>query len=165
MQTELDAINVDETDYLLGLFENVEMKYNLDVLAEDATASSEPTLTQMVEKSIGILSKNDKGFFLLVESGRIDDAHHSNNARLALDETAELSKAVAMARSRLATEDTLILVTAAHSHTMTYNGYPVGFLLGFIILNLIEPFFNSFVETISLVWPMVLMIQSIICRT
>lgn len=115
---------MDETDYLLGLFENAEMKYNLDVMA-NGLESSEPTLTQMVAKAIDVLGKNDEGFFLFVESGLIDDAHHSNMARLALDETAELSKAVAMARSKMATDDTLIIVTAAHSHTMTYNGYPV----------------------------------------
>lgn len=98
------------------------MNYNLDNVA---AGSPEPTLTKMVEKAIEVLSKNENGFFLFVESGRIDDAHHLNHARYALDETAELSKAVAMARAKLSVDDTLMLVTADHSHTMTYNGYPV----------------------------------------
>lgn len=113
-----------ETEFLLGLFESGEMMYHLDVIAENA-AAQEPTLTQMTEKAIDILSKNENGFFLFVESGRIDDAHHSGYARMALDETAELSKAVEMARQKLSIEDTLIIVTSDHSHTLTYNGYPV----------------------------------------
>lgn len=123
-QQDLLAVPTAETEFLLGLFESAEMKYHLDVVAENVT-TPEPTLTQMTEKAIDILSKNEKGFFLFVESGRIDDAHHSGYARMALDETAELSKAVEMTRKKLSIEDTLIIVTSDHSHTLTYNGYPV----------------------------------------
>lgn len=117
----MDATN---TDYLLGLFESGEMKYHLDALAQNEY-NNDPSLAEMTSKAIDILSKNQQGFFLFVEGGRINDAHHSGFARMALHETAELSKAVEVALNKLSTEDTLILVTADHSQTMTYNGYPV----------------------------------------
>ena len=36
----------------------------------------EPSLQEMTETAIKILKKNNKGFFLMVEGGRIDHAHH-----------------------------------------------------------------------------------------
>lgn len=124
LQTELLSVDPQNVDYLLGLFEPKEMKYNLDVKAA-AIENVEPSLLQMTEKAIDVLSKNENGFFLFVDGGLIDGAHHSGFSRLALDETAELSKTIAMARQKLSTEDTLIVVTSDHSHTLTYNGYPV----------------------------------------
>ena len=68
---------------------------------------------------------NKDGFFLLAESGRIDHAHHGVQAHLALDETLALDLAVEEAVRTLGKEaqDTLIIVTADHSHTMSFQGY------------------------------------------
>lgn len=128
----MDIIN---TDYLLGLFESGDMKYHLDALAQKEY-NNDPTLSDMTAKAIDILSKNQEGFFLFVEGGRINDAHHSGFARMALHETAELSKAVEVALNKLSTEDTLIIVTADHSQTMTYNGYPVSDKYNMFVLGL-----------------------------
>ena len=78
----------------------------------------------MTQKAIEVLEKNDKGFFLTVESGRIDHAHHAGNAYNALTDTIELAKAVKMADELTDDEDTLIIVTADHSHVFTIAGYP-----------------------------------------
>lgn len=79
----------------------------------------------MTEKAIRFLQKKSKnGFFLLVEGGRIDHAHHKNNALLALEEAIAMHRAVAIAQKLTNNEDTLILVTADHSHTFNINGYP-----------------------------------------
>lgn len=109
---------------MLGLFEYSSLQYNREVLAA-RNQDKEPLLHELTRKAIEILSKNDEGFFLFVEGGKIDSAHHGNLAQLALDETAELSKAVAVAKSMLSDDDTLIVLTADHSHVMTYAGYPV----------------------------------------
>nr|UXP86334.1 membrane-bound alkaline phosphatase isoform X1 [Megoura viciae] len=115
-------LNVDpsKTDYLLGLFENKHMKYHLE-----ADATIQPTLAEMTEKAINILKKEENGYFLFVEGGLIDVAHHETVARLALDETVEFSKAVQQAVDMTSEDDTLIVVTSDHSHTMTMAGYPV----------------------------------------
>ena len=59
-----------------------------------------------------------------VEGGRIDQAHHANMARLALEETLELEAAVEVALQTVDLAETLILVGADHSHAFTINGYP-----------------------------------------
>ncbi|XP_073426260.1 alkaline phosphatase, tissue-nonspecific isozyme-like isoform X4 [Dendrobates tinctorius] len=113
---EIDPMNVD---YLMGLFAPVDLPYELV-----KNASSAPTLTEMVDVAIRILQKNQRGFFLLVEGGRIDHGHHTGQASLALHEAVELDLAVGLAGTLTTEEDTLTLVTADHSHVFTLGGYP-----------------------------------------
>jgi len=60
----------------------------------------------------------------MVEGGRIDHAHHTNNAYRALTDTIELSRSIDVAAERTRAEDTLLVVTADHSHVFTISGYP-----------------------------------------
>ncbi|XP_060803267.1 membrane-bound alkaline phosphatase isoform X2 [Amyelois transitella] len=108
----------DQPEYLLGLFHDDHMAYHLK------SPATQPTLEEMTEAAIRILSSSPKGYFLFVEGGRIDHAHHDSLAHLALDETVEYSKAVRKARSLTNDKDTLIVVTSDHAHTMTVAGYP-----------------------------------------
>ncbi|KAL0852539.1 hypothetical protein ABMA27_017012 [Loxostege sticticalis] len=105
-------------DYLLGLFENNHLQYHLE-----ANKTTEPTLAELTEIAIKSLKRNEKGFFLFVESGRIDHAHHDNYVHLALDETIQMSEAVRVATELLSEDDSLIVVTADHAHVMAFNGY------------------------------------------
>ena len=52
-------------------------------------------------------------------------AHHETKTQLSLEETAEFARAVQVAVSLTNATDTLIVVTADHSHTLTVSGYPV----------------------------------------
>lgn len=113
-----------ETDYVMGLFEDDHCRYNSELTASEELRRTEPTLSEMTEAAIKVLNKQKDGYFLFVESARIDMAHHETWARRALDETAEFSKTVEMARRMTNESDTLIVVTADHGHVMTYNGYP-----------------------------------------
>lgn len=79
----------------------------------------------MTEMALSILKKSPTGYFLLVEAGRIDHAHHSNRGRQQADETVEFSRAVDIAKLMTDEDDTMIVVSADHSHVMTYAGYPV----------------------------------------
>jgi alkaline phosphatase len=116
-----DAVDPKQTDHLLGLFERSHMEYEHDRSNDTA---GEPSLTEMTAKAIDILSKNKKGYVLMVEAGRIDHAHHAGNAFRALTDTVELSNAVRKALEKTNAKDTLIVVTADHSHTFTIAGYP-----------------------------------------
>ncbi|XP_053685595.1 membrane-bound alkaline phosphatase-like [Sabethes cyaneus] len=118
---DLLAVDPKTTDRLLGLFEPSHCVYNLDRVRNKL--SQEPTLAEMVDKATDILRKNDRGFFLFVEGGRIDHAHHSTMARLALDETVEFARAIRLAREKFREDDTLIVVTSDHSHSVSYSGY------------------------------------------
>ena len=120
-QASFDAINPETTTRVLGLFNESHMQYEAD-RANDV--AGEPSLSEMTSKAINILDNNEKGFFLTVESGRIDHAHHAGNAYNALNDTIEFAKAVQTAIDTTNPEDTLIIVTADHSHVFTIAGYP-----------------------------------------
>jgi alkaline phosphatase len=115
------ALNPATTDHLLGLFERSHLEFEFD-RAKDT--GGEPSLSEMTAKAIDILRKNKKGFFLMVEGGRIDHGHHAGDAFRALTETIELAKAVEVAVQKTNSRETLIIVTADHSHTLTIAGYP-----------------------------------------
>ncbi len=104
---------------VLGLFEPSHMQFEVD-RAEEA----EPSLADMTEFALRRLMDQEPGFLLLVEGGRIDHAHHFGNAYRALHDTLALDAAVARAQAMTNSANTLILVTADHSHTLTISGYP-----------------------------------------
>ncbi len=106
---------------VLALFNESHMQYEAD-RADDI--AGEPSLKEMTQKAIDLLKQNNKGFVLTVEAGRIDHAHHSGNAYNALTDTIELSEAVQAAVDSTNPEETLIIVTADHSHVFTIAGYP-----------------------------------------
>jgi alkaline phosphatase len=129
-----DFLKVDakQTRHLLGMFEPSHMRYEAD---RGSDAAGEPTLAEMTRKAIEMLRENRKGYYLLVEGGRIDHAHHQGNAYRALTDTIALSDAVRTAASMTDATDTLILVTADHSHGLTMAGYAA---LGNPILGLVK---------------------------
>lgn len=108
-----------ETDHLLGLFSPSHLQYYLD-----ADPVRQPTLAEMVEAAVRVLNKTAGGYFLFVEGGRIDHAHHETKPKKALEETIQFSDAVQKAVDLTDEADTLIVVTSDHAHTMTLNGYP-----------------------------------------
>lgn len=122
----------NDTEYVLGLFNEHHIPYNVEIVEKKLP---KPTLSEMTEVAVKHLLKHGKenGFFLFVEGARIDMAHHDNYARIALDETREFAKAIEITRKLTSEEDTLIVVTADHSHTMSYSGYSVS---GFLLLHL-----------------------------
>ena len=117
---------------VLGLFSPSHMTYQLDRTAD----TSEPTLTEMTAESIRRLSDDPGGYYLMVESGRIDHGHHAGKAGYALEETIEFARAIQYAVDNTDPDETLILVTADHSHVFTIAGYPKR---GNPILGLVHP--------------------------
>ncbi len=117
-RADFDAASADKK--LLGLFEPGHMQFEADRPDDGA---GEPSLADMTAKAISALSANDDGYFLLVEAGRIDHAHHGGNAFRALKDTQAYSEAVKTARGLTNENDTLIIVTADHGHTMAIAGY------------------------------------------
>ncbi|SEQ00530.1 alkaline phosphatase [Solimonas aquatica] len=121
--TDLQAVPASTTGKLLGLFTKGHMNFDLD-----RDPASEPSLSQMTAKAIDIVSKNPKGFFLMVEGGRIDQALHPTLARKALQDGKAFDEAIKTAIDKMKTLDpelknTLIVVTADHDHTLVMNGY------------------------------------------
>lgn len=108
-------------DRPLGLFEQSHMEYEAD-RANDT--GGEPSLSEMTKTAISILSENENGYFLMVEAGRVDHAHHGGNAARALKDAQEFANAVGLASALTSDDDTLIIVTADHGHTLSFQGYP-----------------------------------------
>ena len=111
----------DTTKPLLALFEPGHMQFEHD---RPRDAAGEPSLAEMTRAAITRLARNQRGYVLLVEAGRIDHAHHHGNAYRALTDTVAMSDAVRAAVAATSLDDTLILVTADHAHTLTFAGYP-----------------------------------------
>ena len=120
-QEQFDAVDPAQTDHLLGLFERSHMQYESDRADDPA---GEPSLSQMTSKAIDILSKNDQGYVLQVEAGRVDHALHGGNAYRALTDDIEFARAVQTALDKVNLDETLIIVTSDHGHVMTFAGYP-----------------------------------------
>ncbi|XP_783443.2 alkaline phosphatase [Strongylocentrotus purpuratus] len=119
-EADFNKIDPEQTDYLLGLFEYSLMKFDI---RRDNDTGGEPSIAEMTDKAIRILSKNPNGFFLFVEGGRIDHGHHFGVANLALTETVAMDKAIDVALGLVDTEETLVMVTSDHAHTFKMAGY------------------------------------------
>ncbi|XP_013118969.1 alkaline phosphatase [Stomoxys calcitrans] len=116
---ELLNVNVSKATHIMGIFHSDLMDYHS--LADPAT---KPTLSEMTEAALNHLSRNENGYFIFIEGGLIDQAHHSGQAKLSLDETLEMEKAVQLAVTMTNAADTLIVVTSDHGHPLTIAGYP-----------------------------------------
>lgn len=115
---ELQAAPMDKP--VLGIFNPSHLTY----MADRAPDSPEPTLTDMTAQAIARLQADPDGYYLMVEGGRIDHAHHAGQAGYALEETVEFARAVQWAVDHTDPANTLILVTADHSHVLSIAGYP-----------------------------------------
>ncbi|XP_032336390.1 intestinal-type alkaline phosphatase isoform X2 [Camelus ferus] len=116
----MQASNDSSVTHLMGLFEPADMKYEVQ---RDFT--KDPSLAEMTEAALRLLSRNPRGFYLFVEGGRIDHGHHENVAYRALTEAIEFDNAIDKTSQLTSENDTLTLVTADHSHVFTYGGYPL----------------------------------------
>jgi alkaline phosphatase len=102
----------NNTSKLIGLFENSHMQYELQRLN---SSDKDPSIEEMTIKAIEILSGNDKGFFLMVEGGRIDHACHERSLDNTTMDTLAFDQAVKAALDFAAkNNETLVIVTADH---------------------------------------------------
>ena len=117
---QLDELDIEGSDYLLGLFESDHCMFQLDI-ENNNLQRQEPSLTDMTAAAIKILQKEEKGFFLFVEGGRIDMAHHENQPHRAFEDTKEFARAIDVARKMTSIADTLIVVSSDHSHSFSFG--------------------------------------------
>ena len=121
------------------------MPYAIDA-AEDQL-----TLSDFVKKGIEVLD-NDNGFFMMVESGKIDWAGHANDAVANIHDTLELDKAVEVALqfAYQHPDETLILVTGDHeTGGMTIGYAATGYDTAFDILRAQKCSYVAFDEMVA----------------
>lgn len=117
---QLAALPANGAARVLGLFSPSHMAFEQD-RARDS--GGEPSLAQLTAAAIRRVSLDADGYVLMVEGGRIDHAHHEGRAGEALSEAVAFDEAIRTALQMTDRKDTLIVVTADHSHTLTISGY------------------------------------------
>lgn len=122
-QKEAESVTSDTGKVIIideHLADSDSMDYEID------RTDNEWSLSNYVSKGIDCLSKdNDKGFFMMVEGGKIDWACHANDATSTMADTKALSNAVNEAISfyNEHPDETLILVTGDHETGGMTIGY------------------------------------------
>ncbi|CAF1614205.1 unnamed protein product [Rotaria magnacalcarata] len=124
-KNQMDKIVLGTSTPLMGLFEYNHLYFETDRIVN---RTDKPSLSQMTKFAIEhFLNMKQNGFFLLIEGGRIDHGHHDTKARYALDEFVEFDDAIGQAveilKEKDLLNDTLLVVTADHSHVFTIGTY------------------------------------------
>ncbi len=124
-EKELLAFDAGKTEKVLGLFAASDFPSAIDRQPQYQTGV--PTLPQLTAKSLEILKRNPKGFFLMVEGGQVDYVEHGNDVASVLREMLELDQAIGVAMAFAeANPDTLLVVTADHDTgglAIAYSSY------------------------------------------
>jgi len=130
-QEEFFSLVPNDGQDVLGLFKKSHMSFEAD-----RDHNKEPSLAEMTGFAIeNLAARDDNGYVLMIEAGRIDHAHHGGNAYRALKDFQAFEDAIKLAIEKTS-DDTLIMVTADHSHVFTMAGYP---RRGNPILGLVSP--------------------------
>lgn len=101
-----------EGDKVLALFDSTHMDYEIDRVQK----KDQPSLADMTQKAIDTLATNKKGFFMMVEGGRIDHACHANDIPSTIEDTLAFDQAVGKALDfyKNHKNETLIVVVGDH---------------------------------------------------
>nr|CDS27091.2 alkaline phosphatase [Hymenolepis microstoma] len=113
MKTDFTSV-----DYLVGLLTPSHMPYEVDRDQDEAS------IVNMTTTAIEILSRQPNGFFLFVESARIDHAHHENLGKKSLIDMLAFEEAIREGVKMVNLEETLVILTADHSHSFHLVGEP-----------------------------------------
>ncbi len=107
---DAEELNAAAGSKILGLFNMGDMAYEID-----RAATMEPSLAEMTAKTLSVLSHNPKGFFVMIEGGRIDHAAHRNDVSAMIREILAFDDAVGVGLEfARRNPDTLVIVTADH---------------------------------------------------
>ena len=130
LATTAAGVNLAAGQKLFGLYGgaggNVEYYTVADAPGAPAVTRStieNPTLTDMTNATLGVLSQDPDGFFVMFEQGDIDWANHENNFRNMVGGVWDLDSAVRAAEGFVGQpggpewSDTLMLVTSDHSNS------------------------------------------------
>lgn len=113
---------------VLGLFAKGAMTYEIDRVDVE-----QPSLSDMTKYAIDVLSKDQDGFFLMVEGSQIDWAGHANDPVALIHDTLEFESAVNEALE-FAKKDNETLVVVASDHET--GGLAIGSNVGGYVDNI-----------------------------
>jgi alkaline phosphatase len=126
-KTEMQKAVTEGKNKLLGLYNtgNVDGALDLKYLKKGTVSKfpDQPDVAEETRAALEVLSKNPEGFFLMVESARIDKYSHSLDPERALFDVIMLDNAVKAAKDFAAkNNDTMIITVADHAHAVSIVG-------------------------------------------
>ncbi|WP_194540747.1 alkaline phosphatase [Paenibacillus sp. JZ16] len=108
--TNRSEIGQVDGDQILGLFAMSDLKYEIDRDKQNV-----PSLAEMTKLAVDTLSKNDKGFFLMVEGSQIDWAGHAHDPIAMISDMLAFEEAVDVALEYARNNsDTLVVIVGDH---------------------------------------------------
>ncbi|MGW2770779.1 alkaline phosphatase [Streptomyces sp. NPDC001275] len=128
---ELNAALNERPKKLLGLFHTGNMNVYMDrqhIKKPEVLGKwdDQPTLMEMTKAALTVLERADKdnrGIFLMVEAASIDKMQHPLDGPRVAYEAIEFDQAIGLAKQWAKDrDDTLIVVTADHNHSMSIVG-------------------------------------------
>lgn len=108
--TTTDQMKASKANKLWGMFAGNSLAYDID-----RDPAVEPSLAEMTEKALSILSKNKSGFFIMIEGSEVDWANHANDPVGCISDIRAFDKAVEVAKKFADSHaDTVIIIAADH---------------------------------------------------
>ncbi|WGE89920.1 alkaline phosphatase [Actinobacillus arthritidis] len=99
---------------------NATLQFNRDGVTAGNRLENQPDLATMTLGALNVVSKNDKGFFLMVEGGAVDWATHANNLPRLVEEQIDFNLAVEATvnwvEKNSSWDETLLIVTTDHGN-------------------------------------------------
>lgn len=119
IEKDFDAYREAEDDQLWAILASDDMSYDIE------RGEEEPSLAEMTAKAIKTLSRNRKGFFLMVEGSKIDFAAHAHDPAGIVSEILSFDEAVKVALDfARADGNTTVIVTCDHGTSGVSFGDP-----------------------------------------
>ncbi|WP_425446358.1 alkaline phosphatase [Dethiothermospora halolimnae] len=117
----------NKEDKVIATFDYSHLPYEIDRVNDNKT----PSLAEITQKGIDVLSKYKDGFFMMVEGGRIDHACHANDPVGAIHDTLAFDNAVKKAYDfyKKHPKETLIVVVGDHETGGMGLGFGNGYFL------------------------------------
>ncbi|MBK5194956.1 MAG: alkaline phosphatase [Proteiniphilum sp.] len=119
IQDDRDALlSYNSEGKVWALFGEKALPYNID-----RNPDKVPSIAEMTVKAIQLLSKNENGFFLMVEGSQVDWAAHGNDASTMINEYLAFDEAVGKAMNFARNDgNTAVIVLSDHGN----SGFSIG---------------------------------------
>ncbi len=117
---DLEAVPRWRAAKVFGLFSRNELAPS----AGEERRGDQPTLSDMVRRSIELLQFHSGGYLLVVDTGLMGRAARANNGKDALAETVELDRAISVALRYAGTKSTIIVCGDVAIGGMNLSGFP-----------------------------------------
>jgi alkaline phosphatase len=119
-RADLESIPRWQRPKLAGIFSRTEMAFTNQL----KQASEEPSLRDMVRRAIELLQYNPGGYLVVIDAALMGKAASLNDAERTFEETAELDRAVSIARGYAGPKSTIVVCGDVAIGGLSLNGFP-----------------------------------------